>query len=115
MPTKQKRKPLTPGQRQRVARKTGRKCHVCGGRLDANWQADHVRPFYRGGECIEDNFLPSCTHCNRARWGYDPRTIRRILTVGIYMLHEIEKRTSLGKTVEKKYKSRQKITHGRRV
>lgn len=109
------RKPLTPTQRRRVARKTGHRCHVCGGKLDGDWHADHVRPLYLEGECREDNFLPSCVHCNRMRWGYDPRRIKKILRMGVYMLDEVERRTTLGKAIERRYKSRLRTTKSRRM
>jgi 5-methylcytosine-specific restriction endonuclease McrA len=114
MPTKP-RKALTPSQRRIIARKTGRTCHVCGKRLDGDWQADHVRPYHLGGHCREDNYLPSCVPCNRLRWMYDSRRIRKILRLGVYLLKEIAKRTELGIAAEKKYESRLRATRSRRV
>ena len=96
----------TPKRRQ-IAPKTGYKCHWCGkGLRGGNWTADHVRPKANGGKNTVDNLLPACSFCNRYRWLYDTRTLRYILQLGVYMSREVDKRTSLGRDVEKRYKSR---------
>ena len=116
MKKKRSRKALTPNQRDAVVAKTGRRCHVCGARLvGSNWSADHIRPFRRGGECVEDNFLPACDPCNRLRWHYDSRKIRRILQLGVYMWNEIKRKTELGKAVHERYQARKRTTRSRRV
>ena len=58
---------LTRKQRERVRAKTGGTCHVCGGTLGSDWQADHVVPHHLGGAHVEDNYLPACRVCNRLR------------------------------------------------
>ena len=37
-----KRTQLSPAQRQRILQRTGGRCHLCGGLIEAAWQADHV-------------------------------------------------------------------------
>ena len=33
---------LTQSDRDEILRKTGGRCHICGGKIKGNWQADHV-------------------------------------------------------------------------
>jgi len=82
--------------RERIAHKTARTCHVCGGALGAKWQADHVVPHTLGGKATLDNYLPICKECNRLRWFYSPDVIRLIMRLGTYAKNEIRHRTTLG-------------------
>ena len=88
---------LTARQRARVRRKTGGKCHVCGGPLGPDWQADHVVPHQLGGSRSEDNYLPACRMCNRLRWGYTPTALRLMLRFGAIAKQEIRHDTELGR------------------
>ena len=36
------RKQLTKSQREAVLSKTNAHCHICGGKINGTWQADHV-------------------------------------------------------------------------
>jgi len=87
---------LSAEDRERIAEKTGRTCHVCGGALGAKWQADHIVPHTLGGKATLDNFLPICKECNRLRWFYSPDVIRLIMRLGTYAKNEIRHRTNLG-------------------
>ncbi len=55
-------------QRTRVLAKTGGRCHICGGLIQAGWQADHVLAHSGGGHHVEDNYLPAHALCNNYRW-----------------------------------------------
>jgi len=90
------RSALSAALRERVRAKTRGRCHVCGGPLGRRWQADHVLPRRRGGPDREDNYLPACWTCNRVRWHYNSKVIRRILRLGAYSRAEIRRRTRLG-------------------
>jgi len=107
-------KSLSEDLRKRVRRKTGGRCHVCGGPLGANWSADHVRPRARGGDHAEGNYLPACRICNGYRWHRGSKIIRRILRLGTYLLPQIRKETALGKAVLEYYRRRRRLNKARR-
>ena len=88
---------LTPRQRARIRKKTGGKCHVCGGALGSDWQADHVVPHHLGGARVEDNYLPACRRCNRLRWAYRPEVLQLILRFGVIAKQQIRHDTELGR------------------
>jgi HNH endonuclease len=90
------RRGLTPGARAEIRKKTGGKCHFCGGPLGRPWQADHVVPVRRGGKSKASNYLPICAECNRLRWSYRPSVLRLALRVGLFVKEEIRHGTPLG-------------------
>lgn len=49
--------------------KSGGACHYCGMRLHPlkGWNADHVVPFAKGGECRIENLVAACSPCNRKK------------------------------------------------
>jgi 5-methylcytosine-specific restriction endonuclease McrA len=83
-------------QRAEIHRKTGGRCHVCGGRLGTGWHADHIVPHTRGGSAALDNYLPTCGECNGLRGGQSPELLRLIMRLGVYAKHEIRLQTPLG-------------------
>lgn len=106
---------LSSLQRRRIKRKTAGRCHVCGGPLGAKWQADHVRPYARGGDGAASNYLPCCKVCNRARWHYRSKKIRNILKYGVFAYSQVINRSSLGKELKKQYRAHREKTKARRV
>lgn len=90
------RSSLSTSLRKLVRAKTHGRCHVCGGPLDRRWQADHVVPLHQGGRNREENYLPACWTCNRVRWHYNSKVIRRILRLGAYARTEVRHGTKLG-------------------
>jgi len=50
-----------------MARRSGRKCEVCGAIWDL--QIDHVLPRCRGGDNFPDNLQVLCGPCNRLKSG----------------------------------------------
>ena len=40
---RQHRPHLKPAERERIYKKTGGRCHICGGKLSGRWIADHVQ------------------------------------------------------------------------
>lgn len=98
-----------------ILSKTGRRCHVCGGPLDRAWHADHVRPHARGGLSSEDNFLPSCSICNRARWSLSPIEFRKVLAYGIFAKRQMGRDSVLGRLFREGYRKSQRAARHRRT
>jgi hypothetical protein len=95
-----RRKLLTAIERTAIRAKTDGRCHVCGGELEADWWADHVRAHSAGGAHAIENYLPACKPCNRMRWHYSPERIKLILEVGLHLCTEMDKDTQLGRAVK---------------
>jgi len=110
------RKRRSPGKRERrlIFAKTGGLCHICGGKLDEKWSADHVQPVGHGGESTTDNFLPACHACNRLKWGRPPEEIRLILQLGTYARKEIQRDTPLGRQIASLFRRRENLAIKRR-
>lgn len=91
-----KRKRLTAAERQQVFEKTEGRCHVCGGPIEGEWEADHVLSHSKGGRHSVDNYLPAHTTCNNYRWDYLSSEFQEILKLGIWLRTQVEKRTVIG-------------------
>lgn len=65
-----RRSSLTAKQRWTILEKTDGRCHICGGKVDSDWQADHVLAHSTGGAHAVDNYFPAHTLCNNYRWDY---------------------------------------------
>ena len=109
-----KRRALTPKERQQILRKTGGCCHVCGGRVDPGWQADHVVPHAHGGTHSVENYLPICATCNRIRWFYSPDVFRLIMQLGVYAKEEIRRGSALGHQIAERAAARLRKSAARR-
>lgn len=88
---------LTLRQRNEVLTKTARRCHVCGGKVDGDWHADHVLAHSGGGRHHVDNFLAAHRLCNTYRWDYSPGEFQLILKLGSWLANEIRQATPLGR------------------
>jgi 5-methylcytosine-specific restriction endonuclease McrA len=93
------RKRLTAKQRKRVLAKTGGRCHICGGKIGLRWQADHVRPYGRGGSHSEDNYLAAHALCNNYRWHYLPEEFQYIMKLGVWAKYQVEKEITVGEQI----------------
>ena len=89
---------LTPRQRGIVLAKTGGQCHVCGGRTEGDWHADHVLAHSGGGRHHADNFLAAHRLCNGYRWDYSAKEFQLILKLGGWIANEIRRATPLGRS-----------------
>jgi len=89
---------LTARQRRDVLAKTAGRCHVCGGRTDGDWHADHVLAHSGGGRHHADNFLAAHRLCNGYRWDYSSKEFQLILKLGSWIANEIRRGTPLGRT-----------------
>ncbi len=87
---------LTAAERKEILRKTGGRCHICGGEIADKWQADHVLAHSAGGAHTPDNYLPAHAVCNNYRWDYSAEEFQEILRLGVWLRTEIEKETLIG-------------------
>jgi len=86
------RRHLSATERQEILEKTGGLCHLCGGKIDGAWTANHVRPYaYEANDSI-DNYLPCHAACNRARWFYGDSEFRWILKLGVFFRTQLEEK-----------------------
>jgi 5-methylcytosine-specific restriction endonuclease McrA len=93
------RKRLTGKQRERVLAKTDGRCHICGGKVGARWQADHVLAHSRGGDHAEENYLVAHALCNNYRWHYLPEEFQYIMKLGVWAKYQVEKETAVGEKI----------------
>lgn len=99
-----RRRALSKTNRQDVLRKTGRRCHICGGRINSDdWQADHVLAHSTGGGHAVDNFLPAHTICNNYRWHYGAEEFQWILKLGVWLRSQIQTETLIGQEAAEKF------------
>ena len=91
-----RRKTLRSAERQQVFEKAGGRCHICGGQIDGDWNADHVRPHSDGGAHAVENYLPAHGLCNNYRWDYGAEEFQLILKLGVWLRSQIEKQTAVG-------------------
>jgi len=80
-----RRRSLSASKRQDVLAATGKRCHICGGRIRGNrWVADHVFTFAGGGTNEVTNFLPAHRECNGYKWFYSSQELRWMLRMAIW-------------------------------
>lgn len=104
----EKRQQLRESERKIVFEKTAGRCHICGGKLGKNWQADHVLSHSAGGTHAADNYLPAHTTCNNYRWDYLSEEFQLILKLGVWARTQVEKETSLGKVLAEGFLSKER-------
>lgn len=109
------RQSLSPAEREEVFRKTGGRCHICGGSVDGKWQADHVFPHSAGGAHAADNYLPAHALCNNYRWDYSADEFQAILKLGVWVRREIMHKSTLGLEVADRYLTYERSRTRRRV
>ncbi|MDD3146041.1 MAG: HNH endonuclease [Candidatus Riflebacteria bacterium] len=98
-----KRQSLSKDERNLILLKTDSRCHICGGSIKGNWEADHVLSHSKGGSHSIENYLPAHRICNNYRWDYLPEEFQEIMKLGILLRTEIENKTQLGKRVAEKF------------
>lgn len=97
------RNSLTGKQRSEILKKTNSRCHICGGKINGNWQADHVLSYSKGGEHTEDNYLAAHNTCNNYRWHYTAEEFQEIMKLGIWAKTQIINKTKIGIEVADKF------------
>jgi len=105
---------LTPAERAEILKKTGGKCHICGGEIQGTWNADHVMAHSTGGNHLADNYLPAHGTCNNYRWDYLAEEFELILKLGVWARTQIEKGTVLGRSIEQQFSKYEVSRIGRR-
>jgi 5-methylcytosine-specific restriction endonuclease McrA len=108
------RQRLTAAERATVLQKTGGKCHICGGKIEGRWHADHVLAHSAGGGHAADNYLPAHATCNNYRWDYVAEEFEVILKLGVWARTQIERGTNVGREIEAQFSRHEKSRMGRR-
>jgi hypothetical protein len=107
---------LTQKQRKDVLKKTGGRCHLCGGKIKGNkFAADHILSHAAGGKHDPENYLAAHSHCNGARWFYSEEEVQWILRMGVWARKQMEDRTSVGREMLKLFYRHETSTRKRRV
>ncbi|MBM3422640.1 MAG: HNH endonuclease [Chlorobi bacterium] len=109
-----RRSRLTAEERDAILRKTGGKCHICGGDISGRWHADHVLAHSAGGMHAADNYLPAHVTCNNYRWDYLPEEFELILKLGVWARSEVEKGSDVGMAIAKKFSQKELKRQARR-
>lgn len=94
---------LTAAQRAAILGSTGGRCHLCGGKIEGLWDADHVLAHSAGGEHAAANFLPAHRTCNNYRWDYLPAEFELILKLGVWARTQVEKGNAVGQEIERRF------------
>jgi 5-methylcytosine-specific restriction endonuclease McrA len=100
---KSKRQSLSKAERNEVLKKTEGKCHICGGDIEAYWEADHVLAHSGGGSNDANNYLPAHGLCNSYRWDYLPEEFHEILRLGVWLRTQIQNKTKVGMQASDKF------------
>lgn len=108
------RRSLSAKHRAAILEKTGGRCHICGGRIEGKWHADHVLAHSRSGEHAVDNYLPAHATFNNYRWDYLPEEFQLIMKLGVWARTQIEKETKPGRVVAEGFLAAERVREGRR-
>jgi len=115
--TSKSRKSLSKEERNLILNKTGRRCHICGGKIKRGekWQADHVLAHAHGGKHSVENYLAAHSICNNYRWHYGSEEFQWILKLGVWLRTLIEKRDNLAMSLAERFimHERHRITRQR--
>ena len=87
---KARRRKLSVDERGEILKKTGDKCHICGGVVNCKWEAAHILALSGGGHHSVDNYLPAHQLCNNYRWDYLPEEFQEILRIGVWLRTQIQ-------------------------
>src|SRR5262245_47962453 len=91
-----RRRALSTSARSTILAKTEARCHICGGLIKNDWEADHVLAHAAGGTDAAENFLAAHALCNNYRWDYSPEEFQWALKIGIWARNLMEKESELG-------------------
>lgn len=111
-----RRKALTKKQRSIVLSKTDGRCHLCGGIVETQWEADHVLCHSGGGQHLEENYLAAHGLCNGYRWDYSPEEFQWVLKIGVWARTLMEKnRSQIGSEMAEEFFKHESNIRKRRV
>jgi len=105
---------LTKFDRELILRKTGRRCHICGGKISGGWQADHVLAHSVGGKHAVENYIPAHKLCNHYRWDYSEGEFQYILKIGVWTCTQIRRKSKIGLEVAKGFMAHERVRAARR-
>ena len=108
------RRALSRRERDEILAKTARRCHICGGKIDGPWHADHVLAHSSGGVHAADNYLPAHSLCNNYRWDYTSKEFQEILKLGVWARTQIIRRTEIGLELGEQYLAYERRRFNRR-
>ncbi len=112
---KMKRTALSKNQRELILSKTNSHCHICGIELEEKgFHADHVKPHSAGGIHSENNYLASCSTCNKLRWHYSPEEIQIVLKLGVWAKTKVLDDTELGLEIANQFVKHDMLLRKRR-
>ena len=63
-------------QREDLFQKAGGRCSICDTALKDNWQADHIKPYSKGGTTTLNNGQALCITCNQIKGNQTMNTIK---------------------------------------
>ena len=109
------RRSLSAAARRAIFAKTGGRCHICGGSISGDWNADHVFPHSGGGGHAPDNYLPAHALCNKYRWDYAADEFQQILKLGVWLRTQIERCTAFGRAAAAAFLAYERTRQGRRA
>jgi hypothetical protein len=110
-----RRRGLGRSDRAAVLRKTGGRCHICGGLIDGvEWDADHVMAHATGGHHAVDNYLPAHSLCNAYRKHFEADEFQWILKLGVWIRTQIANETRLGLIAGRGFCEHERRRAGRR-
>jgi hypothetical protein len=109
-----RRRTLSPREREQVLARTGQRCHICGGKIDGLWQADHVLAHSAGGVHAAENYLPAHALCNKYRWDYSSAEFQEILKLGVWLRTQIIRLTPIGSAAGERYLAYERAREKRR-
>jgi hypothetical protein len=105
---------LTQSHCDKILQKTGGRCHICGGKIKGNWQADHVIAHSVGGKPTIENYLPAHKTCNHYRWDYSAWEFQYILKIGVWTCTKIRTQSKIGLEVAKGFVAYERDREARR-
>ncbi len=114
---KRETRPLPKSVRMRILKKTGGRCHVCGGMIEPGqkWRADYVIVDGKNRSPVQC-CLPAHNTTNNSRWFYSPEELMWIFKLGIWFRAQIEKKNTLSLKLADKFvkydKKRSERTRG---
>ena len=105
---------LRAAERKAILTKTDGRCHVCGGEVIADWEADHVLAHAGGGPHSAENYLAAHSLCNNYRWDYDPEEFQWVLKIGVWARLVMEKEGAFGADLLSRFCKYEAQRHKRR-
>src|SRR5687768_7451570 len=111
------RRALSAAERTEVLKKTGRRCHICGGAIRRNdsWAADHILAFAHGGKHDVNNFLPAHSECNGYRRHLTPEELAWVLKLGVWMRGQIDRQDPAALEIADRFAMHHTRLHQRRA